>query len=146
MGVNKLGIWADKEIKTGVVLPQRPSDSHSDIHTQKQHSRTLTMSMIRCPQALHLSADCWKPEYCNRPERLGFHLTTSNNGLARAFNLAMLITSSQHRGRFWLANKTNSQQKLIGSRSPESLLHRKPSHPHSKTPFLSAVDLQRVIY
>lgn len=73
------------------------------------------MSMIRCPQALHLSADCWKPEYCNRPERREFHLTTSNHGLARAFNLAILITKSQHRGTFWLANKNkfHAHQKVF---------------------------------
>ena len=27
------------------------------------------MSMIRCPHALHLSADCWKPEYFNRERK-----------------------------------------------------------------------------
>lgn len=27
------------------------------------------MSIIRCPHALHLSADCWKPEYFNRQRK-----------------------------------------------------------------------------
>lgn len=29
----------------------------------------LTMSMIRCPQRKHLSADCWKPEYCREKRK-----------------------------------------------------------------------------
>ena len=27
------------------------------------------MSMIRCPQRKHLSADCWKPEYCREKRK-----------------------------------------------------------------------------
>lgn len=69
---------ADKEAHAGHVYPQRSSDPPplppsplSQTHAYREVAeQTLTISMIRCPQALHLSADCWKPEYCNRQERL----------------------------------------------------------------------------
>lgn len=36
---------------------------------------SLTMSIIKWPQMKHLSADCWKPEYCKDKKRSGltFH-------------------------------------------------------------------------
>lgn len=101
---------ADKD--AGQVCPQRsPSLFLTD--TQREvAAQTLTMSMIRCPQALHLSADCWKPEYCNTQERLSsaefhvclkyywpqsrsaksvFNLTVSKYGWVGAVNVTMSI-------------------------------------------------------
>lgn len=92
----------------------------SQTHTEGA-AQTLTMSMIRCPQALHLSADCWKPEYCNTEERLSseefqvcqkhywpqsrraksvFNLTVSKSGWVRAVCLLTqpyLETSRKHK-------------------------------------------------
>jgi len=31
-----------------------------------EYSFLLTMSMMRWPQTVHFSADCWKPEYCKQ--------------------------------------------------------------------------------
>lgn len=44
--------------------------THKHISRTPQRLLALTMSMIRCPHALHLSADCWKPEYCNKKKTL----------------------------------------------------------------------------
>lgn len=39
---------------------------------------SLTMSIIKWPQMKHLSADCWKPEYCKDKKEINlkFHKAT----------------------------------------------------------------------
>lgn len=113
LGVSKVRVWQTEKNNAGHVFPQGSSDSPSvsPRHTYKGVAvQTLTMSMIRCPQALHLSADCWKPEYCNRQQRLEFHLRLSNYGSARAVNLAMLITYSHRAEKFWLQPKKKKKE------------------------------------